>query len=42
MTTPPRRYEGVDKLGDQIKKLQDEQLTRQKDYDTFLANLDVE
>jgi hypothetical protein len=32
----------VDKLRDQIKRLQDEQLTRQKDYDTFLANLDVE
>jgi hypothetical protein len=32
----------VDRLRDQIKKLQDEQLTRQKDYDSFLANLDVE
>jgi hypothetical protein len=32
----------VDKLRELIKKLQDEQLTRQKDYDTFLANLDVE
>jgi hypothetical protein len=32
----------VDKLRDQIKRLQDEQLTQQKDYDTFLANLDVE
>jgi hypothetical protein len=32
----------VDKLRDQIKKLQDEQLARQKDYDAFLANLDVE
>jgi hypothetical protein len=32
----------VDKLRDQIKKLQDDQLARQKDYDAFLANLDVE
>jgi hypothetical protein len=32
----------VDNLRDQIKKLQEEQLTRQKDYDAFLANLDVE
>jgi hypothetical protein len=32
----------VDKLRDQIKKLQDEQLARQKDYDAFLANLDAE
>jgi hypothetical protein len=32
----------VDKLRDQIKKLQDDQLARQKDYDSFLANLDVE
>jgi hypothetical protein len=32
----------VDKLRDQIKRLQDEQLARQKDYDSFLANLDVE
>jgi hypothetical protein len=32
----------VDKLRDQIKKLQDDQLARQKDYDDFLANLDVE
>jgi hypothetical protein len=32
----------VDNLRDRIKKLQDEQLARQKDYDTFLANLDVE
>jgi hypothetical protein len=32
----------VDKLRDQIKRLQDEQLARQKDYDSFLANLDAE
>jgi chromosome segregation ATPase len=32
----------VDALRDQIKKFQDEQLARQKDYDAFLANLDVE
>jgi hypothetical protein len=32
----------VDKLRDQIKKLQDEQLARQKDYDDFLVALDVE
>jgi hypothetical protein len=32
----------VDKLRDQIKKLQDDQLARQKDYDDFLAALDVE
>jgi hypothetical protein len=32
----------VDTLRDQIKTLQDDQLARQKDYDTFLANLDVE
>jgi hypothetical protein len=32
----------VDKLRDQIKKLQEDQLTRQKDYESFLANLDVE
>jgi hypothetical protein len=32
----------VDSLRDRIKKLQDEQLTRQKDYESFLANLDVE
>jgi hypothetical protein len=32
----------VDRLRDQIKKLQDDQLARQKDYDAFLANLDVE
>jgi hypothetical protein len=32
----------VDKLRDQIKKLQEDQLTRQKDYDSFLANLNVE
>jgi hypothetical protein len=33
---------GVDKLREQIKKLQDDQLARQKDYDAFLANLDIE
>jgi hypothetical protein len=32
----------VDKLRDQIKRLQADQLARQKDYDSFLANLDVE
>ena len=32
----------VDQLRDRIKKLRDEQLARQKDLDTFLANLDVE
>jgi hypothetical protein len=32
----------VDNLRDQIKRLQDEQLARQKDYDSFLANLDAE
>jgi hypothetical protein len=32
----------VDNLRDQIKKLQDDQLAQQKDYDSFLANLDVE
>jgi hypothetical protein len=32
----------VDKLRDQIKRLQDEQLVHQKDYDSFLANLDAE
>jgi hypothetical protein len=32
----------VDSLRDQIKKVQEEQLARQKDLDTFLANLDVE
>jgi chromosome segregation ATPase len=32
----------VDNLRDQIKRLQDDQLARQKDYDAFLANLDVE
>jgi hypothetical protein len=32
----------VDALRDRIKKLQDDQLAQQKDYDAFLANLDVE
>jgi hypothetical protein len=32
----------VDHLRDRIKKLQDEQLAQQKDYDSFLANLDAE
>jgi hypothetical protein len=32
----------VDKLRDQIKKLQEDQLAQQKGYDTFLASLDVE
>jgi hypothetical protein len=32
----------VDTLREQIKKLQDDQVARQKDYDSFLANLDVE
>jgi hypothetical protein len=32
----------VDKLRDQIKQLQDQELAQRKDYDTFLANLDVE
>jgi hypothetical protein len=32
----------VDHLRDQIKKLRDDQLARQRDYEAFLTNLDVE
>jgi hypothetical protein len=32
----------VDRLRDRIKQLRDDQLARQRDYEAFLANLDVE